>query len=138
MPTAYSVDLRVRILHDCRNGMKYKDAAKKYAVSLSCVYNFCQQYKDTNNIAPKEYKRGRKQKLAPYEQEVQQLIAEHPDLNPIEMVFSKLKALVRKLKLRNVSELWHKLGELCDVFAPQECKNYFRHTGYKNIIPKQT
>ena len=27
MPTAYSVDMRVRILHDCRNGMKYKDAA---------------------------------------------------------------------------------------------------------------
>jgi len=61
-----------------------------------------------------------------------------PDLNPIEMVFSKLKTLVRKLKLRKVSELWHKLGELCDVFLPEECLHYLQHAGYKNIIPKQT
>ena len=60
-----------------------------------------------------------------------------PDLNPIEMVSSKLKTLVCKLKLRKVSELWQKLGELCDVCLPEECKNYFRHAGYKNIIPKQ-
>jgi len=55
-----------------------------------------------------------------------------PDLNPIEMVFSKLKTMVRKAKLRTMSELWHKLGELCDVFAPKECENYFKHAGYKN------
>ena len=61
-----------------------------------------------------------------------------PDLNPIEMVFSKLKTLVRKLKLRKVSELWHKLGELCDVFLPKECLHYRQHAGYKNIIPIQT
>ena len=84
MPTAYSVDLRVRILHDCHNGMKRKDVAKKYSVSLSRVYNFCKQYRDTNNVAPKEYKRGRKQKLAPYEQEVRELIAEHPDATLVE------------------------------------------------------
>jgi len=56
-----------------------------------------------------------------------------PDLNPIEMVFSKLKTLVRKLKLRKMDELWKKLGELCDVFSPKECSNYFRHAGYKGI-----
>jgi transposase len=55
-----------------------------------------------------------------------------PDFNPIELVFSKLKTLVRKLKLRTMEELWRKLGELCDVFTKQECKNYFKHTGYKN------
>jgi transposase len=54
-----------------------------------------------------------------------------PDLNPIENVFSKLKTLVRKLKLRTMEELWKKLGELCDVFLPEECKNYFKHAGYK-------
>ena len=85
MPTAYSVDLRVRILHDCHNGMNRKDAAQKYSVSLSCVSNFCQQYKDTNNIAPKEYKRGRKQKHVPYENEVRQLITDHPDASLVEL-----------------------------------------------------
>jgi len=54
-----------------------------------------------------------------------------PDFNPIELVFSKLKTLVRKSKVRKVEELWKKLGELCDVFTPKECKNYFKHAGYK-------
>ena len=54
-----------------------------------------------------------------------------PDLNPIEMVFSKLKTLVRKLNLRTREVLWRKLGELRDVFTPKECKNYFKHAGYK-------
>ena len=54
-----------------------------------------------------------------------------PDFNPIELVFSKLKTLVLKSKVRKVEELWKKLGELCDVFTPDECKNYFKHAGYK-------
>ena len=53
-----------------------------------------------------------------------------PDLNPIENVFSKLKTLVRKAKVRKVEELWRKLGELCDVFSPEECRNYFKNAGY--------
>ena len=57
-----------------------------------------------------------------------------PDFNPIEMVFSKLKTMVRKAKIRKVDELWKKLGELCDIFAPKECQNYFQHAGYKNKI----
>ena len=56
-----------------------------------------------------------------------------PDFNPIENVFAKLTTLVRKLKLRQQDELWRKLGELCDVFAPDECQNYFRHAGYTNV-----
>jgi len=53
-----------------------------------------------------------------------------PDFNPIEMVFSKMKTLVRKAKVRKMDDLWRKLGELCDVFSPQECQNYFKHAGY--------
>jgi transposase len=54
-----------------------------------------------------------------------------PDFNPIELVFSKLKTMVRKAKLRKMDELWKKLGELCDIFSQQECQNYFRHAGYE-------
>ena len=61
-----------------------------------------------------------------------------PDLNPIENVFSKLKTLVRKSKLRTMEELWNKLGELCDVFSPQECLNYLRHAGYQKDNSVQT
>ena len=48
-----------------------------------------------------------------------------PDFNPIELVFSKLKTWVRKLKLRTMPELWNKLGKLCEGFSPKECRNYF-------------
>jgi transposase len=56
-----------------------------------------------------------------------------PDLNPIENAFAKLKTLLRKSKLRTMEELWNKLGELCDVFSPVECENYFKHAGYGKI-----
>ena len=61
-----------------------------------------------------------------------------PDFNPIEMVFAKLKTLVRKSKLRKMEDLWRKLGQLCDVFSPQECQNYFTHAGYNKIMKIQT
>lgn len=53
-----------------------------------------------------------------------------PDFNPIEQVFSKLKALLRKAKERTVSALWDRIGQLVDQFSPDECRNYFRHSGY--------
>ena len=55
------------------------------------------------------------------------------NFNPIENVFAKLKALVRKAKLRTVEELWNKLEKLCDMFFLEEYKNYFKHAGYGKI-----
>lgn len=53
-----------------------------------------------------------------------------PDLNPIELAFSKLKALLRAKAIRTADALWKALGDLCDSFSPAECANYFRHNGY--------
>ena len=53
-----------------------------------------------------------------------------PDLNPIELVFSKLKALLRKAAERTVGALWDRIGQVLEAFTPQECANYFRHDGY--------
>jgi transposase len=54
-----------------------------------------------------------------------------PDLNPIEMVFSKLKTLLRDAAERTLDGLWLRIGTLLDRFSPQECTNYFRHAGYQ-------
>ncbi|MCC6152058.1 MAG: IS630 family transposase, partial [Planctomycetes bacterium] len=51
-------------------------------------------------------------------------------LNPIEQVFAKLKALLRKFKERTVDALWNRIGSLIDKFTPTECHNYLRHAGY--------
>lgn len=53
-----------------------------------------------------------------------------PDLNPIELAFSKLKALLRKAAARSVDDLWAVIADLLDQFPPQECQNFFRHAGY--------
>lgn len=53
-----------------------------------------------------------------------------PDLNPIELAFSKLKTLLRKFGERTVQALWDRIGKLVDEFTPAECRNYFRHCGY--------
>ena len=56
-----------------------------------------------------------------------------PDLNPIENVFSKLKALLRKAAHRTIDALWTEIGKLLDAFTPAECQNYFRNAGYVAI-----
>lgn len=58
------------------------------------------------------------------------LPAYSPDLNPIEMAFSKLKALLRKAAERSVDALWDRIGQLIDEFSPTECANFFKAAGY--------
>lgn len=58
------------------------------------------------------------------------LPAYSPDLNPIEMAFAKLKALLRARALRTVAALWNALGSIADSVSPEECRNFFRHAGY--------
>ena len=53
-----------------------------------------------------------------------------PDFNPIEQLFAKLKALLRKAAERSVEALWNRIAALLDAFTPDECANYFRNAGY--------
>ena len=53
-----------------------------------------------------------------------------PDLNPIEMAFAKLKAHLRAMAMRTIDELWKAIGQICDLFTPQQCANYFKAAGY--------
>lgn len=53
-----------------------------------------------------------------------------PDLNPIEMAFAKLKALLRGAAERSVEGLWSRIGQLLEAFSAEECASYLRHAGY--------
>jgi transposase len=53
-----------------------------------------------------------------------------PDLNPIERVFAKLKALLRSEAARTVEALWAAVGRLLARFRPAECARYLAHCGY--------
>jgi transposase len=56
-----------------------------------------------------------------------------PDLNPIEQLFAKFKALLRKAAARTRDELWQMIGRLLDACPATECANYLRHCGYGSI-----
>lgn len=53
-----------------------------------------------------------------------------PDLNPIEMAFAKLKAHLRKAAARTFDDLIAAVGDICDLYTPNECWNYLKAAGY--------
>jgi transposase len=56
-----------------------------------------------------------------------------PDLNPIELSYSKFKALLRKVAARTVRGLYRAIRSFVPQLGPRECANYFRHAGYVSI-----
>jgi transposase len=53
-----------------------------------------------------------------------------PDLNPIEPMFAKLKALLRKTAARTRDALWNAIARLLDTFSSTECRNYLANASY--------
>jgi transposase len=56
-----------------------------------------------------------------------------PDFNPIEMAFSKFKALVRAANARELEHLWKAATGAIEKFTQTECRNYFIKAGYNAI-----
>ena len=54
-----------------------------------------------------------------------------PDLNPIEMPFSKFKAGLRKAAERTIPRLRRRIGRFPATITAREASNYFRHAGYE-------
>jgi transposase len=58
-----------------------------------------------------------------------------PDLNPIEMHYSKFKTFLRKVAARTVPGLNRAIRSFIPELSPQECASYFRHAGYCVNMP---
>jgi transposase len=54
------------------------------------------------------------------------------DLNPIEQVFAKIKALLRKADVRGLEDVDVALGALLDEIKLDECARYFSAAGYRS------
>jgi len=63
--------------------------------------------------------------------EVRYLPPYSPDLNPIELAFSKFKKLLRDGAERTTKKLWELCGKVLDLFTENECRNYLQHCGYR-------
>ena len=57
-----------------------------------------------------------------------------PHLNPIEQVFAKLKALLRREPPHTVNDLIKRIGHLLDRFPPNERANSFHAAGYQHSM----
>jgi len=53
-----------------------------------------------------------------------------PDFNPIELVWSKVKAVLRKLKARTFEDLQVALKTALATITLSDIKNWFKHDGY--------
>jgi len=58
------------------------------------------------------------------------LPAYSPDLNPIEQVFAKLKAALRKAAARTFDALIEAIAQALEDVTPHECANYLVNSGY--------
>lgn len=74
-------------------------------------------------------------------QEVREVLAEShillmylppysPDLNPIEMLWSKVKAILRRVKKRTVDALAAAIEEAMKQITPEDCQGWFHKAGY--------
>jgi transposase len=53
-----------------------------------------------------------------------------PDLNPIEMVFAKIKQGLRSLACRTRDALWNTIQSVLDTVTPSDAAHCFAHCGY--------
>ena len=59
------------------------------------------------------------------------LPAYSPDLHPIEMMWSKVKAILRKAKERTEETLIAAIKEAMKEITPEDCQGWFRKAGYR-------
>lgn len=53
-----------------------------------------------------------------------------PDLNPIELIFAKVKQSLRTLACRSRDALWNAMQSVLDQVTPEDVTNCYRHCGY--------
>lgn len=74
---------------------------------------------------------GTRQAVAAHGAQLFYLPPYSPDLNPIEMAFAKLKALMRHEPARTIDALVKRIGDLLETFQTSECQNFFQAAGYQ-------
>ena len=65
--------------------------------------------------------------------QVRFLPAYSPDLNPIEMMWSKVKAFLRKTQARTHPDLLKAIASALAAVTPDDARNWFAHCGYSFI-----
>jgi transposase len=144
MTTQLSQDLRRRIARAVETGSSARQAAARYEISpLAVVIRAYVEQVLIPELSPGDVvvlDNLAAHKVAGIRAMIQAAGASllylppySTDLNPIEQVFAKLKALLRKAAARTKEALWATIGELLGEFSPEECQNYLTNSGYEPV-----
>jgi transposase-like protein len=151
MPKSYSGDLRERVIEAVEMGASRHEAAERFEVSVSSVVKWLQRWCESRSATPKPRggsKRGdvvvmdnfAAHKVPGVREAIEQAGATlrylpkySPDLNPIELPYSKFKDHLRKAAEQTVRGLYRTIRAFVPQLGARECANYFRHAGYVSI-----
>jgi transposase len=97
MPTAYSADLRRRVIEEVETGASRREAAEHFAIDPSSAVRWLQCWSETGRCAPKP-RGGSISPLEQFAEEVLALVAKQPDLTLEELVAALLKLRIRTSK----------------------------------------
>ena len=83
--TAYSMDLRKRVLRAWDSGMDAEAVAAKYDVSRAWVHRLVQRRRETGSIAPRQQTKFRRRVLEGQENRLVAMIVARPDATLAEL-----------------------------------------------------
>lgn len=109
--------------------------AEVFTVYLQQVLCPCLQPGDTlilDNLATHKI-HGVEQLLSAKGVSLRYLPPYSPDLNPIELAFAKLKALLRQAAARTLDELLSAVATSLNAFSADDCRAFLRHAQYASI-----
>ena len=82
----YSMDLRLRVLAACDEGLDTADVADQFAVSPAWVRRVKQRRRETGETGPRmQSRRGPRPVLESHADELRRVVADEPDLTPAEL-----------------------------------------------------
>ena len=146
---AYSTDLRQKIIDAYKNGEgSLRDIAKRFSVSLSCVWSLWARYKQTGSVEPKPHGGGRAPTIDAKGLEVlRQLLHQQNDATlaelrerfvrktGLEVSVSAISRALKKLNITRKKKTFHASERDHDPHVQQEREEF--QQGMPNMDPER-
>src|SRR5918995_1451196 len=123
--SAYSLDLRERVVESVKKGVPKAETARRFGVHRATVKRYCMDKLGAHR--PKKIEELIEQRGC----ELLYLPSYSPDLNPIEEAFAKIKHILRKIGARTKEALIEAMGRALAAVGIQDAWGYFAHCGYR-------
>ena len=140
MAAPYSTDLRLRVINAYEKGKKtQKEIAELFGLGIATFNRYWKQYKETGDVTPAEYKRGRKAAVDKKQMfRIKELILQKPDASLNELCQRYNRARNEKIGISIMFRVVCKLGfrrKKKSLYAEQQDRADVKKTG-KTLLKK--